>query len=90
MVESTGYMPTNLRASGPEFLGPFYQANPNFRTVSQQLERARPWQGYPGGNSVRIWRTQREIINAVMRGEATAEAGLKKAVDETNGLMSAG
>jgi hypothetical protein len=25
-----------------------------------------------------------------MRGEATAEAGLKKAVDETNGLMSAG
>jgi len=58
--------------------------------VSQQLDRARPWQGYPGGNSVRIWRTQRDVVNAVMRGELTAEAGLKKAVDETNGLMSAG
>jgi multiple sugar transport system substrate-binding protein len=90
VVETTGYMPTNLRASGPEFLGPFYEANPNFRTVSQQLDRARPWQGYPGGNSVRIWRTQRDVVNAVMRGELTAEAGLKKAVDETNGLMSAG
>jgi multiple sugar transport system substrate-binding protein len=90
VVETSGYMPTNLRASGPEFLGPFYEANPNFRTVSQQLDRARPWQGYPGGNSVRIWRTQRDVVNAVMRGELTAEAGLKKAVDETNGLMSAG
>ena len=62
-------MPTNLRAAGPEFLGSFYDKNPNFRTVSLQVERAKPWQGYPGGQSVKIWRTQREIINAVMRGE---------------------
>ncbi len=61
-------MPTNLRAQAPDFLGKFYDQNPNFRTVSLQAERAKPWQGYPGGNSVRIWRAQRDIINSVMRG----------------------
>ena len=87
VVESTGYMQTNLRASGPEFLAPFYDKNPNFRTVSLQIERAKPWQGYPGGQSVKIWRTQREIVNAVMRGEATPEAGLDRIVKESNALM---
>ena len=86
-METTGYMPTNLRAAGPEFLGSFYDNNPNFRTVSLQVERAKPWQGYPGGQSVKIWRTQREIINSVMRGELTAEAGLDRIVKESNALM---
>ena len=58
---------------------PFYDKNPNFRTVSLQVERSVPWQGYPGGNSVRIWRTQREIINGVMRGEIDAEGRLRPA-----------
>lgn len=87
VVESTGYMPTNARAAGPEFLGKFYEANPNFRTVSTQMNRSLPWQGYPGGNSVRIWRAQRDIITSVMRGETTPEAGLERLVAETNALM---
>lgn len=87
VVETTGYMPTNLRASGPEFLAPFYDKNPNFRTVSEQIERAKPWQGYPGGQSVKIWRTQREIIHSVMRGETPIEAGLDRLVKESNALM---
>lgn len=87
VVETSGYMPTNLRASGKEFLGEFYEKNPNFRTVSLQVERAKPWQGYPGGQSVKIWRTQREIINGVMRGEAAPEAGLDRIVKESNALM---
>ena len=87
VVETTGYMPTNLRATGADFLGSFYDKNPNFRTVSLEVDRARPWQGYPGGQSVKIWRTQREIINAVMRGEATPEAGLERIVKESNALM---
>jgi multiple sugar transport system substrate-binding protein len=36
---------------------------------------------------VKIWRTQREIIHAVMRGETTAEAGLDRMVKESNALM---
>jgi multiple sugar transport system substrate-binding protein len=87
VVETTGYMPTNLRATGPDFLGDFYNKNPNFKTVSLSVDRAKPWQGYPGGQSVKIWRTQREIINAVMRGEATPEAGLERIVKESNALM---
>jgi multiple sugar transport system substrate-binding protein len=87
VVETTGYLPTNLRTPGPEFAGPFYEANPNFRTVTRQAERSAPWQGYPGGNSVRIWRTQREIINAVMRGTTTPQEGLEKLVAETSALM---
>jgi multiple sugar transport system substrate-binding protein len=87
VVEMTGYMPTNKRASGPEFLGKFYDANPNFRTVSTQMDRSLPWQGYPGGNSVRIWRAQRDIITSVMRGDTTPEAGLERLVADTNAMM---
>lgn len=88
VVETSGYLPTNKRAVLPEFLGPYYDANPNFKTITLQMNRSVPWQGYPGGNSVRIWRTQREIINTVMRGDATPEAGLERLVKETTALMN--
>ena len=55
--------------------------------MAKEVDRALPWQGYPGGNSVRIWRAQRDIINSVMSGDTTAEAGLKQIVDQTNALM---
>ncbi|GGH16368.1 ABC transporter substrate-binding protein [Alsobacter metallidurans] len=87
VVETAGYMPTNLRAGSDEFLGPFYKANPNFRTINGQVDRAAPWQGYPGNNSVRIWRTQREVINSVMRGETAPKAGIERIVSETEALM---
>ena len=44
-------------------------------------------QGYPGGNSVRIWRQQREVIAGVMRGEIQPKAGLERMVAETEALM---
>ena len=87
VVEATGYLPTNKRASGPEFLGPFYDKNPNFKTVSLETDRAVPWQGYTGASTVQIWRKQREVINAVMRGELTPEAGLKRLASETEAMM---
>jgi len=87
VVESTGYLPTNLRAAGPEFLGPYYDKNPNFRTVSLQVDRSVPWQGYPGGKSVKTWRAQREIIIAVMRGELAPKAGYEKLMKETAALV---
>jgi multiple sugar transport system substrate-binding protein len=87
VVEVTGYLPTNKLAAGPEFLGPFYQANPHFATAARQTDRAVPWQGYPGGNSVRVWRTQREIITGVMRGDIAPDAGLDRLVKETNALI---
>ncbi|MGE8941432.1 ABC transporter substrate-binding protein [Leptospira interrogans] len=87
VVEMTGYLPTNLRAPGPGYLGPFYDKNPNYKTPITQIERAGPWGAYPGGNTVRIWRTQRDIISQVMRGEKTPEAGLAEIVKVTNDMM---
>jgi multiple sugar transport system substrate-binding protein len=86
IVETTGYLPTNKRATGPDYLGPFYDKNPNFRTVALQADRALPWQGYPG-DAVRIWRTQRDIINKIMRGEVTPKAGLDELARETRAMM---
>jgi multiple sugar transport system substrate-binding protein len=85
VVESTGYAPTNLKAA--EALAGFYEQNPNFKTVSVAASRAKPWQGYPGGSSVAIWRAQRDAINGVMRGYITPEAGIEKLVRDTNNLM---
>jgi multiple sugar transport system substrate-binding protein len=86
IVETTGYMPVNKRASGPEYLGPFYDRNPNFRTVALQSDRAVPWQGYPG-DAVRIWRMQRDLLNEVMRGQVTPEAGFDRLVKETQAML---
>ncbi|MCM2502364.1 ABC transporter substrate-binding protein [Aureimonas altamirensis] len=87
IVRITGYLPTNKRATGPDYLAPFYAENPNIETASLQADRSLPWAGYPGGDSVRIWRTQRDIIGTVMRGEVTPEDGLKEIVEQTNALM---
>jgi multiple sugar transport system substrate-binding protein len=87
VVEMTGYLPTNQRAMGADFLGPFYDKNPNFRTATTQIEKSLPWGGYPGGQSVRIWRAQRDVIAEVMRGGMTAEAALPQLVKATEQLM---
>ncbi|HSC22543.1 MAG TPA: ABC transporter substrate-binding protein [Casimicrobiaceae bacterium] len=87
VVEATGYLPTNKRASGPDFLGPFYDKNPNFRTVALETDRAVPWQGYTGASTVQIWRKQREIISAVMRGDVAPADGLKRIASETAAMM---
>jgi multiple sugar transport system substrate-binding protein len=86
VVEITGYLPLNKQASGPEYLGPFYDKNPNFRTVSLEVDRALPWQGYPG-DTVRIWRMQRDIITSMMRGELTPDAALQKLAADTAAMM---
>jgi multiple sugar transport system substrate-binding protein len=87
IVRITGYLPTNQLATGPDFLAPYYAEHPNVKTASLQADRSMPWAGYPGGDSVRIWRTQRDIIGTVMRGEVTPEEGLRQIVDQTNALM---
>ncbi len=85
VVETTGYLPTNKLADGADYLAPFYEKEPRFKTVASQIELARPWEGYPAGSSVRIWRAERDIIAKVMRGDLTPEDGLPmlvKTVDE--------
>ncbi|MDF2095958.1 ABC transporter substrate-binding protein [Aquibaculum arenosum] len=87
VVQTAGYLPTNRRALGEDYLAPFYEANPNFATAPSQIDRSWPWVGYPGGESVRIWRTQRDLIASVMRGDLSVEEGLEQIVSETEALM---
>ena len=87
VVEMTGYLPTNQLALGANFLGPFYDKNPNFSTATTQIDKSLPWGGYPGGQSVRIWRAQRDVVAGVMRGEKTPEAALPELVKATEALM---
>ncbi len=87
IVQMTGYLPTNAGASGPDYLGPFYEKNPNYKTPVDQVDRAGPWGSYPGGNGVRIWRAQRDIIAQVMRGEITEEAGLEAIAKATREML---
>lgn len=87
IVRITGYLPTNKRATGEEYLAPYYAEHPNVATAARQADRSLPWAGYPGGDSVRVWRTQRDIIGTVMRGEVSPEDGLAQMVEQTNALM---
>jgi len=87
IVRITGYLPTNIRATGEDYLAPYYAEHPNVATAARQADRSLPWAGYPGGDSVRIWRTQRDIIGTVMRGEVTPKDGLAQMVEQTNALM---
>ncbi|MGY6633158.1 MAG: ABC transporter substrate-binding protein [Alkalilacustris sp.] len=88
VVEMTGYLPLNIRALGDDFLEPFYAADENFRTVARQIDRSRPWRGYPGGETVRIWRAQRDLIGEVMRGTLSPEDGLEQIVAATRRMMN--
>lgn len=86
-VLGSGYMPTNKLAMAPAILGDFYKENPNWRTSLDQLDRAIPWGGYPGTNSVEIWRTQRDLIAEIMARELSPEEGLAELVEKTNSLI---
>lgn len=86
-VLGSGYMPTNVRAAGPEYLGDHYEEFPNWLTSLNQIDRAQEWFGYPGTNSVKIGRVQMEIFAELMNGEITPEEALEAMVEETEGLL---
>jgi multiple sugar transport system substrate-binding protein len=85
-VEMTGYLPTNKRALAPEYLGAFYEKNPNARSAALQADRSLPWEDY-GANGPRIHRAQQEILTAIMRGDLTPDSGLARLVEQTTALM---
>ncbi|WP_137388975.1 ABC transporter substrate-binding protein [Rhodoligotrophos defluvii] len=87
-VLGSGYMPTNKAALAPEYLGEFYKKHPNWQTSMNQVSRAAPWGGYPGHNGVKIWRMQRDLIGAVMRGDMAPEEALEKMTAETDTLIT--
>lgn len=87
VVESTGYLPTNQLALGADYLEPFYKKDPRFAAAASAVNFAKPWEGYQGGSSVRIWRAQRDVIAKIMRGEVSEADGLKQLVSVTNEML---
>jgi multiple sugar transport system substrate-binding protein len=85
-VEMTGYLPTNKRAEGADFLGPWYAQNPNARSAAMQADKSLPWEDY-GANGPRIHRAQQDVLTAVMRGDVTPAAGLARMVEQTTAMM---
>lgn len=88
-VLDTGYMPTNKRAAGPDYLGDHYERFPNWRTSLDQIHRAQPYYGYPGTNGVKIGRVQMEIFDELMNGDITPQEALAALVEETEALLPA-
>jgi len=82
-VLGSGYMPTNLQASGSDFLGKFYAEHPNWTVSMKQWPIATAWFGYPGGRGTRIWSEQRTVLAQVIRGDLTPETGLKTLLSVT-------
>lgn len=87
-VLGSGYMPTNLRTTEPEYLGDFYKSNPNWTTSMQQWPIAKSWFGYPGDKSSKIWKEQGAILGSIIRGEVDAAQGLEQLVKATETLLA--
>jgi len=47
VVKGSGYLPTNKLALGTEYLGDYYEQNPNFATITRQMDRSRPGRAIP-------------------------------------------
>ena len=78
-VLATGYMPTNKKAAGADYLGDHYAKNPNWKTSLDQIHRAQTYYGYPGTKGVEIGRVQMEIFDELMSGDITKEEALASA-----------
>jgi len=70
IVENTGYMPVNSGAI--TMLGDFYQQHPQFKTSTQQTDRAYPWFGWPGQNGARISQIVLDHMAAIANDQETA------------------
>lgn len=86
-ARNTGYLPTNVGALGENYLAPYYREFPYYATPSTGYDRAGRWQGYPGTQSEKIWREQKNILRSVMLGETTPADGAAKMKQVAEDLM---
>lgn len=86
-VLGSGYMPTNLKTAGSDYLGDHYAENPDWTTSMKQWPVAKGWFGYPGNKGSKIWREQQAILAAIIRGDVSPQAGLDNLVATTQALL---
>lgn len=87
VVPNTGYMPTNTLALDKEYLGAFYDKNPNWFTSVKQTPRARPWFSWPGDNGVEIGVVIRDEMTAIANGTKEPEAALADMASQVRALL---
>lgn len=87
-VLGSGYMPTNLRTTEPDYLGSFYDDNADWTTSMGQWPVATNWFGYPGNKGTKIWREQQAILGSIIRGDTEPRAGLDQLVITTEQLVA--
>lgn len=87
-VLGSGYMPTNLLTSGPEFLGDHYKSNPDWTTSMNQWPVAKNWFGYPGNKGGEVWREQKSVLAQIIRGDVSPQEGLDQLVDVTQTIIN--
>lgn len=85
VVRNTGYMPTNTLALGDEYLGNFYEENPNYYTSVTQIPRSRPTFSWPA-NGLEIGATIKNNMESIAAG-ADPQDTLEKMADEVRALL---
>jgi multiple sugar transport system substrate-binding protein len=87
VAKMTGYMPANMKALEPQYLGEFYKQNPNWETSARQIDVARPWFAWPGENGVKIGRVLLDGMTRIAQGTATPEKALDEMARDTRALL---
>lgn len=68
MVETTGYMPPNNKAT-ELYLTDFYENNPNNYTAVRSIDKLTGWFAFPGENSLKITDVIRDHLQSMATGE---------------------
>lgn len=72
MVETTGYMPPNNKAT-ELYLTDFYEKNPNNYTAVRQVDRLTGWFAFPGENGLKITDVIRDHLQSMASGARAEE-----------------
>ncbi len=72
MVETTGYMPPNNKAT-ELYLGDFYAENPNNFTAVRSIDKLTGWFAFPGENSLKITDVIRDHLQSIATGARAEE-----------------
>lgn len=84
MVKGSGYMP--MHKEGAARLASFYAEKPNFKTSVEQIPFIFAWYAFPGQNTLKIIDVIKDNLQAIVAGQATPEAAMKRAGDEVRKL----
>jgi multiple sugar transport system substrate-binding protein len=81
--------PINTLALGPDYLGHFYQENPNFVAELEEVQDGKPWFAFPGNNSAEIVDAISKAQEAVVQQKQTPEAVFAAMISQIKALLPA-